>query len=297
LQAVFSPRAALARETEIRNLANQLIDQVIDSGRCEFMSAIAEPLPVQVFLKMMGLPLDRQAEYRAAVREQLENITPDPVKNTLMLLKVAKLMRETILDRREDPKDDIISLLWRTEIDGKPVTYEDMENYALLLFVAGLDTVVNGMGFGIRHMAQDLELQNRLRNDPKQIGTAVEELMRRYSIVAVIRKIARNANFQGVDVKQGERALLFLPAADLDPQAFSNPGRVDLAREDDVHIAFNAGPHRCLGSHLARVELRILYEQMLSRLPEFRLDPDRPATFHCGHVIGVDSLHLTWGSS
>jgi len=88
--------------------------------------------------------------------------------------------------------------------------------------------------------------------------------------------------------------MLFLPAADLDPKEFESSDRYDLNRENKVHIAFNAGPHRCLGSHLARVELQVLYEVLLARLPLFRLDPARPPTFHCGHVVGVDSLHLLW---
>jgi cytochrome P450 len=96
-----------------------------------------------------------------------------------------------------------------------------------------------------------------------------------------------------VQMKEGERAMLFLPAADLDPKEYADPTSYRLDRES-AHIAFNAGPHRCLGSHLARVELQVLYEELLARVPQFRLDPDKPATFHGGHVIGVDSLNLLW---
>jgi cytochrome P450 len=95
-------------------------------------------------------------------------------------------------------------------------------------------------------------------------------------------------------MKRGERALVFLPAADLDAAEFPNPEVYDLNRENNVHIAFGVGPHRCLGSHLARVELQVLYEEMLARLPEFRLDPANPPTFHGGNVIGVDRLNLLW---
>src|SRR3546814_120371 len=95
-------------------------------------------------------------------------------------------------------------------------------------------------------------------------------------------------------MKKGERAMLFLPAADLDPKAFAKPDSYDLDRENKTHIAFNAGVHRCLGSHLARAELQVCYEEVLKRLPTFRLDPANPPTFHCGHVIGVSSLHIVW---
>ena len=294
LLKAFSPRAAVEQAREIRDLANTLIDNVIDQGGCEFMSAVAEPLPVQVFLKMMGLPLERQAEYRAAVRAQLENVDPDQIKNIVSMFKIVKMMRETLVERRSDPRNDIISLLWGTKIDDQPMTLGDMENYGLLLFIAGLDTVMNSMCFGIRHLARDPKLQDFLREKPEQIGSAVEELLRRYAFVAVIRRVAKDVTFHGIDMKEGERTLLFLPSANLDERAFPDPGRFDLARENNAHIVFNAGPHRCLGSHLARMELKILYEQILARLPPFRLDPSRPPKFHGGHVIGVDSLHILW---
>jgi cytochrome P450 len=203
-------------------------------------------------------------------------------------------MHETFIARRDNPQDDIISLLWKIEIDGKPTTLEDMENYGVLLFIAGLDTVMNGIGHGVRHLARHPELQAQLRANPKMVPEATEELLRRYTFTVPPRMIAKDIVFEGVQMKARERAMLFLPAADLDPKEFANSDRYDLNRENKVHIAFNAGPHRCLGSHLARVELQVIYEVLMARLPTFRLDPQRPPTFHCGHVVGVDSLHLVW---
>jgi cytochrome P450 len=106
--------------------------------------------------------------------------------------------------------------------------------------------------------------------------------------------VAKDVVFEGLPMKAGERVMLYLPAADLDPTEFEGSDRFDLTREKKAHIAFNVGPHRCLGSHLARIELQTLYEQMLSRLPPFRLDPEHPPKFHGGHVIGVDTLWLRW---
>lgn len=294
LQKAFSPTAMLALKEDIRTLANQLIDAVKDRGRCDFMVDIAEPLPVRVFLKMLGLPLERLPEYRALVKDHLSDPEPDPIRSMQKLLRITAMLRPTILERKEKPENDLISLLWRSEIDGRPTTLEDMENYGVVLFIAGLDTVMNGMGFGIRHLARDVDLQRELRANPKIIPEAAEELLRRYTFTVPPRKVAKDTVFEGLEMKAGERAMLFLPAADLDAREFEGSDRFDLEREKKAHIAFNAGPHRCLGSHLARVELQTLYEQMLSRLPEFRLDPEHPPTFHGGHVIGVDSLHLLW---
>ena len=293
LQKAFSPKTMLALKDSIRTLANELIDNVVGRGRCDFMVDIAEPLPVQVFLKLMGLPLERQAEYRAIVRDQLQSAEPDAKKSMMNLIKVTASMRDTILERRDHPRDDLLSVLWSSEIDGKPMTMDDMENYAVLLFIAGLDTVMNGMGFGVRHLAQDPALQRELRADPRRIPVATEELLRRYTFTVPVRIVGKDMVFEGLDMKRGERVMLFLPAADLDPKEFPDADRLDIEREKP-HIAFNAGPHRCLGSHLARIELQTLYEQLLSRLPEFRLDPDHPPKFHGGPVIGIDSLTLVW---
>jgi cytochrome P450 len=294
LQQAFSPKAMLALKEDIRELANQLLDSVISHGRCDFMVDIAEPLPVQIFLKLLGLPLERQAEYRALVREHLSDPEPDTRKIVLKLLRITATMRDTLLERRERPRNDLISLLWQSQINGKPTTLDDMENYGVVLFIAGLDTVMNGMGFGVRHLAQDQALQAQLRANPKLIPEAGEELLRRYTFTVPPRKVAKDLVFEGVPMRAGERVMLFLPAADLDPTEFEDSDRFDITREKKPHIAFNVGPHRCLGSHLARVELQTLYEQMLARMPTFRLDPEHPPKFHGGHVIGVDTLWLRW---
>jgi cytochrome P450 len=294
LQKAFSPKTMLALKDDIRALANQLIDQVIDRGGCNFMLDIAEPLPVRVFLKLLGLPLERSDEYRALVTEHLADAEPNPMKVMMKLLRITAMMRDTMLERRDHPRDDLISLLWQSQIDGRPTTIEDMENYGVVMFIAGLDTVMNGMGFGVRHLAQDQALQARLRENPKLIPEAAEELLRRYTFTVPPRKVAKDMVFEGMQMKAGERAMLFLPAADLDQGEFSGADRFDIDREKKPHIAFNVGPHRCLGSHLARVELQTLYEQLLARLPPFRLDPEHPLKFHGGHVIGVDTLWLRW---
>jgi cytochrome P450 len=294
LQKTFSPRAAMARIDEIRALCDELIDKVIDQGHCDFIPAIAEPLPVTVFLKMMGLPIERLPEFRALVHEFLENTTGDLMKGAALTRKVADAMLPDILARKDDPRDDIISLLWAAEIDGEAMTLELMEDYAVLLFIAGLDTVINGMGFGVRHLAMHPELQEGLRAQPELITEAAEELLRRYTFTIPMRRVAQDTTLGGFELKAGEWLALYLPGADLDPREFAAPEAFDLDRETKVHIAFGAGVHRCLGAHLARVELQVLYQQMLKRFPIFRLDPDKPVTFHSGNIIAFDSLPIRW---
>jgi len=294
LQKTFSPKAALAMKDGIYKLAHELIDAIADQGRCDFVAAVAEQLPVTVFLKMFGLPLARQTEYRALAKEQIAGITTDPAAMTGKSLRLVDVMHDTILQRREHPTDDILSLLWKSTIDGRSTTMEDMEDWAVLLFIAGLDTVVNGMGLTMLHLATNHTLQDELRRDPKTIPEAVEEMLRRYSFTVPVRRVAKDVVFEGAPMKAGERALMYDPAADLDPKRFPNPEVYDTNRQDKTHIAFGAGPHRCLGSHLARVEMQIIIEVTLSRLRNIRLDPQHPVRYHGGHIIGPDSLWLLW---
>ncbi|MDG2002492.1 MAG: cytochrome P450 [Novosphingobium sp.] len=295
LQKAFSPRAAIDRTEEIRKLCDDLIDKVIDQGHCDFISDVAEPLPVTVFLRMMGLPTERLGEFRDLVHEFLEaTMSGNPMAQAGLSRKVADAMLDDILARKDDPKDDIISLLWQTEVNGEEMSLDLMEDYCVLLFIAGLDTVINGMGFAVRHLAQDTVLQEKLRANPELIVEAVEEMLRRYSFAIPMRRVAEDTQFGGWTLKQGDWVTLYYPGANLDEREFENPEEFHLNRESNVHIAFGGGPHRCLGAHLARVELQVMYQQVLKRLPSFRLDPDKSASFHSGNIIAIDTLPIRW---
>jgi cytochrome P450 len=272
-----------------------LIEAVKGEGQCEFMSAIAEPLPVSIFLKLFGLPVERQAEYRALVKEQMAATNDfDPERVQQRLRRVADVMGEAIRERLATPQGDILSLLGQASYDGRPAEAYDLECYGVMLFLAGLDTVMNGMGLGVRHLADHPELQDRLRGDPKLVPDVTEELLRRYTFTLPPRLVTRDLELEGVAMKRDDVAVLFLPAANLDPTEFSDPGRFDIARSDKAHIAFGTGVHRCLGSHLARIELQVLYAELVNRLPEFRIDRSKVLRYHGGPVWGPDELHLVW---
>ena len=294
LVSPFGPKAIKALAEDIRALANSLIDRVLDQGRCDFIPSVAEPLPVQVFLKMMGLPLERQGEFRDLVHAFLAPGGSDPAVIARRYRMVADAIDDALLAGKDKPAGDLISMLWAAQIEGEPMSLELMEDYGVLLFIAGLDTVINAMGYGVRHLAANPDLQQQLRETPALIPEAVEELLRRYSFVITLRRVAREVELGGCTLMPGERIMLCLPTADIDPDQFPDPERFDLGRENKTHIAFGAGPHRCLGSHLARLELQVLYTEWLRRVPPFRLDPDGQVRFHAGSIIAIDSLPLRW---
>jgi cytochrome P450 len=294
LNGAFSPKAMNLLKDDIRALARELIANIAPNGRSEFMDEVAEPLPVNVFLKMFGLPVARAEEYRALVKEHFESLDFDPRETVRKLQKVAAIMHDTFLERKENPGEDLISRLWQASVDGVPTTIEDMENWGVLLFLAGLDTVMNGIGLGVRHLATDPALQERMRKSPELSQDLTEELLRRYTFTVPVRMAAKDTVWHGAPIKARERMLMLLGGADLDPARFADPERTDIDREDKVHIAFGTGPHRCVGSHLARIELQILYEELLAGLPTFRLDPEHPPQFHGGNVIGLNKLNIVW---
>lgn len=294
LFATFSPKSVAAMEQKIRNLAEQLVDALVDKGRCEFQHDVSDVYPVEIFLVMFGLPVEMEREYRELAKKHLTVIKPDIAESMLKMKSIADVMRQTIIHRRENPRDDIISLLWSLEIDGEPMKLDLMLSYCVILFIAGLDTVVNALGFGVRHLAMDAGLQRELRANPELIRDASEELLRRYAFVAPMRVLKKDVNFRGVQLAKGELAMMFLPSASVDESVYPAPTTFDMRREKFSHMTFGAGPHVCLGASLARMELRIMYETLLRKLPEFRLDPQKPPTFHGSIIAGPSTINLLW---
>jgi cytochrome P450 len=288
----LTPKALAALEPDIRSTLDDLIQSVIAKGQCDFVASVAEPLPVWVFMRMMGLPLDRYKEFRVWVGALVLQVPPQVRQKMLDVVMdmTAPLVRERMARRQ----DDLISKIIDADIDGRKPTFDEIQSYCLMLFIAGLDTLVNGMSFTIRHLAIHQPLQAQLRADPSLIPRAIEELLRRYSFANPSRLVLEDSDDYGVPMRRGDHVVLALPAADLDPIAFDDPEAINLDRSIP-HLAFGAGPHRCVGLHLARLELRVLLERWLARVPTFHLDPAESWRFHQGRVHGVESLPIVWG--
>jgi len=291
LMRMFAPARIQGMEGEIRLLTRELIDAVADQGHCDFMDDVAEQLPVVIFMRLMGFDLSRRREFRKWASSMSKD---DVEERTIGFANAAAMTRALLDERRRAPTDDLLSVLLEERIDGEPINQRDLDGMCTLLLGAGLDTVVNAMGFGMQHVARNPDLQDRLRAEPALIPDAVEELLRRYSVSSVARRVKHDADFHGAPLKAGEYIALPLPLGNLDPKAFPDPDRFDLERENKVHITFNSGPHRCVGSHLARLELNVLYAEWLKRMPNVRPDPEKRPSYRAGIVMALNTLPLVW---
>ncbi|WP_375772141.1 cytochrome P450 [Archangium gephyra] len=292
LNQPLAAKSVAGLETTIREMTNELIDKVLAAGRCDFLSDVAEPLPVTLFMKLAGMPTNRLAEFRH-LATQATSATVDHATREGVFKRIAGILAETIKARQEKREDDLISRLLDANIDGRHPTFQEMLGYSVTLFLGGLETVVNALSFGVRHLARDQELQAKLRADPSLLPGAIEELLRLYGIASTPRLVMHDDVCHGVQFKKGDIVLLLLPAANYDDEAFPHPEQLIIGRKEQ-HQTFNTGPHRCVGLNLARLEMKVFYQEWLKRVPPFRLDPQAPPRFMGGFNLAITSLPLVW---
>lgn len=290
----FAPAAVKAREPRIRRHCAALIAGLADKGDCDFVSDFATPFPSVIFLELMGLPVERLETFLTWERAILHGPPSANPERVAAMGQVTAMFAEEIEQRRAAPGDDLLSDALTWTLNGEPIPDADLLAMCLLLFMAGLDTVTSQLSYAFWHLAAHPADQKTLRDEPELIPTAIEELMRAYSIVLPGRKVTRDTEFAGCPMKAGDMVMLPLPAVNRDPDVFPDPGRVDLRRENNRHLGFAAGPHRCLGSHLARTELRVALEEWHRAIPDYRLTTPDSAKEHTYGLLGLDTLPLTW---
>ncbi|WP_234825441.1 cytochrome P450 [Mycolicibacter senuensis] len=298
LGSYFSPGRVTAMLDDQRRLAGELIDALVPKGGCDFVTDIAQVFPATVFLNIMGMPLTKLDEFLGWEDMILHTDEVGEAANATRfagMLKVQEYFSGLIAERRANPDpdaQDIVSNAVEWTIDGAPATDLEILNCLLLLFMAGLDTVTSQVSYAMLHLATHPADRARLVAEPALTAHAIEELLRAYPIVQTARKATRDMDFHGCPVKTGDMALFPLAAAGRDPDAYPDARKVDFDRKVVRHLSFGAGPHRCLGSHLARQELTVLLQEWHRRIPEYEV-VGQP-TEHGGQVWGLDTLQLSW---
>jgi cytochrome P450 len=291
LNPLLSPKRVEALADGARARAVRLIEAIKPNGASEVLNEFAFPFAVGVFLQFLGLPDDRMMEFIGWANAQFHG-TPD--ERVAAMRTVFDFMRGLIESRKAEPTGDFVSFLLKSEVSGRPLNEKEILGIAILLFEAGLDTVALAVGFSLYHLATHPEDQAKLRAQPELIKGALEEFLRAYSVNQLVRRAVKDVEVEGVHIKTGDFIACPIMVANRDPLEYENPDVIDIERDANRHMAFAYGPHRCLGSHLARRELAIGLEEFLARIPPFRIKEGAAPTTYGGHVFGIENLVLAW---
>jgi cytochrome P450 len=299
LDPLFAPKQMARIEPAVRELAGSLVDGFVADGRVDFYAAFCEPLPSQIFLRLLGLPLE-DAPFLMWVKDGPIRPTSEEHRTTAGPKLLEYLYAE--LERRDasgEPGDDLIGGFLTAEVDGHRLTHDDVVDITFLLVLAGLDTVTSSLSCIVDWLARHPDERDSLVADPELLPGAIEELMRvQTPVVMGSRHAVADFELDGLEVKAGDELRVMWAAANVDPETFEDPTRVDFHRPTKSHIAFASGFHRCLGSHLARLELRVALETLHQRIPDYRPDPDgTPGYLNTSAVRCVDPLPLVFTSS
>jgi cytochrome P450 len=306
LDPLFAPKRMDAIEDDIAARANRFIDTFVDQGSCHFTDELAVPFPSAVFLGLMGLPWEdldtflrmKDGIIRPGGATMMEAENVDPEERARIQSETAEEIYayfNAILDEREsEPRNDIMSGFLNAEIDGNRLTREDILDICFLFLIAGLDTVTDSLTCFFAFLAQNPEHRSQIAKDPSVIPAAVEELLRWESPVPGVPRMAvADTEVAGCPVKAGTLMMASIGAANVDPAQFGDPMTVRFDRATNPHIGFGGGVHRCLGSHLARRELRVMLREWHKRIPDYSLKPGSDLHYARG-LRSVENLELVW---
>ena len=281
----MSPARVAEYEIFTRELCKRLVDDIATRGNGDAAAEYAQLIPVRVIGHILGVPEDMAETFTGWVRDALE-FAFDPERRRRGVLGIVGYLQGAIAERQAAPKDDFITELLNSEHDGEPTTVPVVMGMCALLLIAGIDTTWSSIGSTMHHLATHPDDRRRLRAEPELMPTAIEEFLRAFAPVTMARRLVVDTEYKGCPMKAGERVLMNFPAANRDPEVFPDADKVILDRQQNRHLAFGAGIHRCAGSNLARMELRVAVEEWLHRIPEFEVTDPAEVTWAGGQVRG-----------
>ena len=290
----FSPRSVDQLEVFTRAWCRELMDGIAGRDTADAAVEYAQLIPAQIIAVMLGVPTNMKDKFTEWVRAVLENATYDLEGRQRAGDELREFFRSQLEDRRANGLgDDMISELLRArDPEGNPYPDKLVLGMCGLLLVAGVDTTWSGIGSSLWHLATHKEDRERLLREPELIDSAVEEFLRFYSPVTMARVLHEDYEYKGCPMHKGDRVLMAFPAANRDPKAFDDADKFIIDREHNRHVAFGAGIHRCAGSNLARMEMRVAIQEFLARVPHFELDPAGEVTWAGGQVRGPRNIPI-----
>lgn len=293
ISPLFAPSTLLDVEARAKETTRELIDGFISDGRCEFTTQFARQLPIRIFLYLVDLPLEDAPMLLDLAEVRVRS--PDPEARHQVKVQLIGYLGETIARRRAVPGPDFISRILQGDVEGRQLTDFEAQNLLATLMFGGLDTVASMLGFVMRFLAESPGHRRQLIDNPALISKAVNELIRRHGLTHTSRVVAQDTEMFGVAFKAGDRVLVPTSLGGMDERMFPDPLNVDFARPNaGAHAVFGNGPHRCPGANLARMELKVVLQEWLPRIPDFRIDPADEVLLASGLVNSVNHLPLVW---
>jgi hypothetical protein len=295
LLPAFSPQRIARYEPTTRTYCHELIDSLDGHSVVDAASQYAQHIPVRVISDMLGFPRQDGDLFRQFIHNVLEGLN-DPREDRIAgFEELFEYLRTQIEDHMARPRDDLTTFLLEAHAGDGGTDMLRVAGSIGLLLIAGIDTTWSAIGSSIWHFAAHPDDRERLCRDPELLATATEEFLRAYAPVTMARVVTRDAEWRGCPMKTDDWVLLSFPAANRDPRMFDRPDEVIIDREANRHAAFGLGPHRCLGSHLARMELRVALETWLERFPDFSLVDPSTVAWSAGQIRGPRSLPVRLG--
>jgi cytochrome P450 len=301
LDPEFSPKRIADIERDARELVGHLVDQFAARGSCDFHEEFATPLPSTIFLRLMGWP---QSDLPLFLQWRDNTVRPDVAPDDWdgaqrIREQTGKEINEyfvaAIEEKRKRPDDALLSRLVFGEVEGRPLTDEELLGTCHLLMIAGLDTVTATLDCMISYLARHPDRRRMITERPELVDNAVEELLRHETpVMMVARVVKQDWEYGGMAMKAGDSLTPLIGAANHDDDEFDDPHEVDFDRTGNRHLAFGAGPHRCLGSHLARMELRVAIDEFHKRIPDYRLAEGCELVYSPGIRQTNDGCPLEW---
>jgi cytochrome P450 len=289
---LVSPKTIGTLETSIRALANDLIDQFIDKGECEFAKDFGRPLPVGVFLDIMGLPRDMMDEFVRWAMGLLH--AQDRTIAQQVMNEVTAYLSQVIKEKAANPDGGAVSAIVHGKPGGEPMSPKEIFGFVFFLFIAGLDTVFATLNNIFVWLAENPDRRQEIIDTPDNINNVVEELLRVFTVTFSGRTLTQDHELRGIQMKKGDRVTSILPSCNFDPDIFPDPQKIDFNRPRKPTLAFAGGVHSCMGAHLARLEIKICIQEFLRRIPNFQLKEGTKIEYWPGGVVGPKVVPLSW---
>ena len=298
----FTPRRVRDSEPLVRQACREIVDAVFDKGRCDLVTEVAAHLPMIMIGDALGVRPEHRADLLRWSDDMLKGLATEATAEQLeaagnAFVEYTLYATEVIAARRADPQDDLMSILVHAEVDGDRLTDDEIIQESLLILIGGDETTRHVISGGTHQLLLHRDQWDRLRADPALRPTAVEEMLRWVTpIKNMVRTATRDVELGGQQIHQGDELMLLYPSANRDEDVFDDPFHFDSARSPNEHVAFGFGAHFCLGASLARLEIAVMLDELLTRTPDLAIaDPAAPLEYRpANFVSGLESLPVTW---